>query len=770
MSRKHKQYISIAQFIIFLWHGAAFASGEIVGTVVDKGTQEPLMGVNVVIPGTQLGAATGADGNFMISRIPAGDYELQASIMGYEVSRMANIQVKDDATVEVTFQLSEQAVPLEAVVVTTGHFSMMQKEPTVHQTLKREDIRSFSQLGEDVYRAITRLPGLSGNDYSSKFTVRGGENEEVLVLLDGLELYEPFHLKDFGGSVSVIDVEAIGGIDMITGAFPAQYGDRLSGVFNISSATSGQGKRRTSVGISFMNARFLTEGNFGAGKGQWLVLGRRGYIDLVLSLIGEDDDISPTYYDILGKVQFQFNENHAVSAHYLLANDRLNFVDNEDDVYTTYGNMYGWVNWNARLLSHLYGETVLSFGHVDQNREGTDLSSRDGSVISSAADARDFNFQGLKQDWHLSLSERFLLKGGFDAKRVAADYDYFNQDRKTDVLPDGTFAIRFDTTRVLLSPTGNEFGAYLSEKVRLLRPLTMEVGLRYDRASWADDNAISPRFNLAYVPGGNTAFRLGWGRFYQSQGIHKLDVQDGEELFYPAELAEHRVIGFEQTFAKDIKLRVEAYQKKLSHIRPRYQNLSNQIEAFPEVVDDRIRVDPEQGEAKGIEFYLKKDTGGKISWWVSYAYAFAEEEIGGLTVPRNFDQRHTIYLDLNYRPNPKWRINLAWQYHSGWPYTASTFERVDLPNGQIFVREIYGPLNAERFPAYHRMDVRINRYFDISKGRLSFFLELRNLYNRKNVRLYDYDLFLRNDGRLIVERVQEHWLPLLPSIGLSWDF
>jgi len=125
--------------------------------------------------------------------------------------------------------LAEEAIPLSEVIVTPGHFSMMQKETTIRQTLKREDIRSFPQLGEDIYRAVTRLPGLAGNDYSSKFSVRGGENEEVLVLLDGMKLYEPFHLKDFGGSVSVIDVEAIGGIDMITDAFTADYGDRLSG-------------------------------------------------------------------------------------------------------------------------------------------------------------------------------------------------------------------------------------------------------------------------------------------------------------------------------------------------------------------------------------------------------------------------------------------------------------------------------------------------------------------------------------------------------------
>src|SRR5690606_25915151 len=146
-------------------------------------------------------------------------------------------------------------------------------QPVVTQTLSRSDIQALPQLGEDIYRAARRLPGLAGNDYSSQINVRGGLPDELLVELDGMELYEPFHMKDIGGgALSVLDAEAIGGIDMMTGAFPAEYGDRMSGVFSIASATPA--RQRTSVGISFMNMRFLSEGRFAEGNGEWLVLAR----------------------------------------------------------------------------------------------------------------------------------------------------------------------------------------------------------------------------------------------------------------------------------------------------------------------------------------------------------------------------------------------------------------------------------------------------------------------------------------------------------------
>ena len=166
----------------------------------------------------------------------------------------------------------------------------------------------------------------------------------------------------------------------------------------------------------------------------------------------------------------------------------------------------------------------------------------------------------------------------------------------------GFWVLVFDTTKIDLEPSGNKLGLYLSTRMRLFQPLTTEIGLRYDRASWTDDKKISPRLNLVYALTSQTSLRVGWGKFYQSQGIHELQVQDGDQEFYPATLAKHRVIGFEQRFNSGVNLRVEAYEKEISSRRPRYQNLSNQLEAFPEVEEDRIRLQPESGKSKGIEF------------------------------------------------------------------------------------------------------------------------------------------------------------------------
>ena len=155
-------------------------------------------------------------------------------------------------------------------------------------------------------------------------------------MMDGLELYDPFHLKDInGGALSIVDVMAIEGIDLLTGGFPAEYGNRMSSVFNIKSTTPQ--KRRTSVGISLMNTRFMSEGSF--ERGNWLVSARRGYLDLELQLMGEEESFSPTYYDVLGKIEYQLNDKHRLAFNVLQAHDNLEFIeDDEDESTTKYGN------------------------------------------------------------------------------------------------------------------------------------------------------------------------------------------------------------------------------------------------------------------------------------------------------------------------------------------------------------------------------------------------------------------------------------------------
>ncbi len=502
-----------------------WADGTITGMVVGGSDKDPLPYVNVTVAGHPFGEMTDLAGRFSI-RLPAGSYTLTASMIGYAPGVIQGVGVDSGSVAEVVFQLEERMLELAAITVTPGRFAIMQADPVVSQTLSREDIESIPQFGEDIYRAVTRLPGISANDFSAKFTVRGGEHEEVLVSLDGLEIKDPFHLKDInGGGLSIIDVMAIGGIDLMTGGFPAQHGGHLSGVFNISSITP-KPERQTTLGISLMNARVMSEGQFNKGDGKWMMSARRGYLDIVLKIMNEEQ-IEPKYYDVFGKVEYALNDRHTLSTHVLAAGDDLFAQEDRDTARTKYDNTYVWHRLNSTFGASLAAETVLSFSRITHSREGKDLEvapvpQGDGfsyvdEVQWNVADERSFNVFGLKQDWNWETTDRHLISWGFGVKRLKADYDYFNRDRffgRTG--PDEAIASLYDTTRVTVNPTGNELGLFVSDRFRLGSRVTAEVGLRYDRVSHTDDSDFSPRASVVLNPTFRTALRAGWGFYHQS--------------------------------------------------------------------------------------------------------------------------------------------------------------------------------------------------------------------------------------------------------------
>jgi hypothetical protein len=278
-----------------------------------------------------------------------------------------------------------------------------------------------------------------------------------------------------------------------------------------------------------------------------------------------------------------------------------------------------------------------------------------------------------------------------------------------------------------------------------------------------------------------TSLRAGGGYYYQSQSIDDLRIEFGENNYHPAELSKHYVLGFEHRFNNGIHVRAEGYLKRISDLQETYVTFANIDEFFPETRDDLIKLIADKATAKGIELYLKHDTGNKFSWWLSYVLSDATDHVTGLqyagplvhrtgTLPRFWDQRHTINLDVNYRPNRKWHFNFAWQYRSGWPYTPFEVKRIARGDGTFAYYHDWGLFNSLRYPAYHRLDVRINRHFYPARGKITAFLHVINAYNHENVNNYDFSILEQNADRFRYEINTETWFSILPFVGVSWEF
>jgi outer membrane receptor protein involved in Fe transport len=396
-------------------------------------------------------------------------------------------------------------------------------------------------------------------------------------------------------------------------------------------------------------------------------------------------------------------------------------------------------------------------------------------------DNRDFELFGFKQDWDYEISKNVLLKLGADIKRLTVSYNYSKDIWNEFITADDSLTEQVENFNAVKTQDGNQLGLYLASRLKILSPLTLETGIRYDYASYTNDRLWSPRISMAYSLGKATFMRAAWGKYYQTQGIDDLDIQFSDLAYHPAELAEHFVLGLDHLFTNGLHFRAEGYYKKMSNLRDEYYSFRDIDEFFPEARDDLVRLSLNKATSRGIELFLKYDTGNKFSWWLSYVLSDAKDDVADIhydgslekrtgMLPRAWDQRHTVNIDANYRLNKKWHFNFAWRYRTGWPSTDFTVQRIQRANGSFAYYHDRGVFRGSRVPSYQRLDARINRHFHTSRGKISVFLHVINLYNHENVIRYDHEILESNPDTFRAEIVPETWFSITPFAGFSWEF
>jgi len=771
-------------------------AAEIHGLVLAQADGRPVAGAVVRAADAAWAVQTDADGFFRLREVPADTSTLVISAAGFVTMRVPGLALQPGRRTDLgpmrlmpagdnAEQLAEMVVnasdlgsafglsalfALRAVVVTPSRFDIETERGTLAATLTESDLLALPQLGDDLYRAISHLPGLAADDLTARFWVRGAPHEQVLARLDGVDLIEPFHLKDTDSSLSILDLETISRLELTTGGFTAEYGDRLAGVLEMETDRYMRAGSRTTLGLSLTGGHAASRGQTADGRSRWLVSVRSGFPDLALKQVNGSNgsEIRPRYHDAIAKWETNLTPNQIVAVEALHAGDRMSFRDSSGALLTSsYGSDYVWAHWRGDF-GRVTGEGMLSFTQVSWHRDGDGL--LDQVLAVNVHERREFTQFAARQDWTASVSERLLLRGGLEFKSGSADYRYHSL-REQYVLRNGGFVINATTNDARAQPDGQSLGTYFTARFQPVPAVTLEPGVRYDGNNYAHDADISPRFNAAWHLG-RTTLRAAWGEYAQAQGLYQLQAQDGDTAFRSAERAEHRVLSFEQRLSGGVAFRLEGYERIMRHPRTHWENAISSSDALPEVGNDRVRLDPVRQQARGVEVILERRTGEKFSWSASYAFARAEEQLAdGETIPRLRDQRHTLYVDTTYTPNPRWQFSAAWQYHSGWPITGLNFSRVALAAGGNAVISSLGPLYAEHLPDYLRLDLRAQRRIPLSRGTLRLYLDIFNALGRRNRINYRYNVNLDARNQLIVTRGDgDSLLPLLPSVGATWDF
>ena len=680
----------------------------------------------------------------------------------YAIVRDAPARPQPPATVPAA-RAPIAAAPLEEIVIAASRYSLASELPDAHTFLTQQEIEGLPRLADDALKAVHRLPGAASNGLAGLANMRGGASNETLVVLDGLPLYEPFHLRLLQSPVSLLDPRILNGLDVHAGGYTAQYGERMSAVIDAQSVRPAA-DAYYELGLSLFHLHGLASQRWAGGDGQWLVAVRRSNLDEVADLV--DSKLGePAYLDGFARVDYAWGDRTRGSVQALLASDEVDVRNTADTERASadYRNTYLWATLEHEFSDAVGARAIASWTDVSSERTGE---VRDpGNAAGRVVDERDYDVLGLKLDatWK---SPRWVHGAGLEVRSMSAEYDYASAVRFEPGYPFPDSGAQERAYATAVEPSGNHFALYATSRFMLTDRLAAEVGLRWDEQTYgADaDDQWGPRVNLAWEARPGTRLRASWGRYQQFQGINELQVEDGIDEFQRAQVADHAIVGLEQALAAGTSLRVEAYRKDYRRLMARYESLYDPLSLVPELRWDRVRIAPDDARAEGVELLLTRRGEAPWSGWLSYAWSRVEDREDGVSTRRAWDQTHSAGLGLSWTKGP-WQATAVAAWRTGWPTTpAVAVQPADSP-GTIVI----GPRNDDRYRTYSSIDLRVSRDFDLPRGDLSVYAEVTNALDRRNPCCTDlgYDYA---DGELVLERDERHWLPLIPSVGVLWRY
>ncbi|MBD3258065.1 TonB-dependent receptor plug domain-containing protein [candidate division GN15 bacterium] len=737
--------------------------GTLKGSVIDRQTKSPLIGVTVQVEGTDRAAATDATGAFEFTRLPVGSYAIRFMSVGYVGVVRTDIIVRSKRITFLEVGLQETTTEIEGMTVSAGYFNEVDDHATSATSFSAEEVRRAPGSAGDVSRIMAVLPSVAKvNDQLNSLVVRGGSPTENAFYIDNIEIPNINHFPlqgTSGGPISMVNVDFLRAVTFSAGGFGAAYGDRLSSVMDIEFRVGNRDELDLQLDMNMAGFGVLGEGPLAGGKGSWLVSVRRSYLDLIVDAIGTG--IAPRYGDINAKVAVDLAPSTKLSLLAIGGVDEVNFDSAQavEDDNVAYGSHKGYeyaAGLNLRQLWGNNGYSNTSLSVLGTKYEGTfyEVSTGDSltsqNSIESAIQVRNVN--------HFRLNDRSNIEFGFDYKHHLDSYDYYVREYTNlfgENIPELIVKKDFDSPRV---------GAFTSLTLRPLPRLTTKLGARFDYFEYNDHTHIAPRFSASYQLTDRTSINAAAGIYYQFLPITLLSQQASfRELADP--VSRHYILGVTHRLGEATRLTVEGYYKDYDNfpvdpIQPELF-ISDEI-AFARIVGIFENLES-IGKARsyGIEVTLQKKLAQNIYGLASTSLYKAEYKAGdGIWRDRIFDNRLLFSMEGGYKPNDAWEFSLRWIYAGGAPHTP-----LDLTASQALNRTVKDRdrVNDVRFPDYHSLNIRVDRRFNFRGSSLILYLSVWNAYNRENVAEYYWNEADRKQDTMY------QW-SLIPLLGVEYEF
>lgn len=752
------------------------------GHIKDASNGEEIIGASVLIKETGTGTITNAYGYYSIT-LPQGKYTVVYSFIGYATIEK---QIELNQNQKIDIELSTASVELDVIDVEAEKTESAQEKQI---SVVKMDVATAKKLpalfGEvDMLKTIQLLPGIqSAGEGNAGFNVRGGANDQNLILLDEATVYNASHLFGF---FSVFNPDAVKDLDLYKGGIPAKYGGRLSSLIDVRTRDGNSKKFSGTGGIGTISSRLTLEAPLFKEKGSFIVSGRRTYADVFLKFAPNEDlrNNKLYFYDFNVKGNYRISEKDRIYLSGYFGRDVFSLAGLFG---FDWGNATTTLRWNHIYNPKLFSNVTLIYSNFDY---------------------------GIKID--LSETQNFQLVSGIDDFGIKADFSYYPKPNSTIYFGAQSIFHKFQPGRfepirstsifnVTELPKKNalESSLYFDHKYDFNPRFTVRYGLRgtvfnvigasteytfggadqyevTDTTEYGKGDLIKthmglePRLSVSFALTDNSSIKASYDHTYQY--LHQVsnsattlptDLWMPSGIHVKPQISDQVAVGYFHNFKKGYEVSVEAY----------YKNMKNQIDyrdnadiQFNELIERELLFG--KGWSYGTEILIQKNK-GVLTGWISYTLAKTMRQVDGINnndpYPVKNDRRHNISVVSTWQINKRIALSGTWVFATG---NAITF-----PSGRYEydgnIMAYYPSRNNYRMPNYHRGDLSLTidgKKKEGKKFESSWNFSIYNFYARENA----FSITFRekkdeNDNPTgQTEAVRTTLFKIIPSI--TWNF
>jgi hypothetical protein len=723
-------------------------NGIIQGTITDAVSSEPIPFATIQVINTTIGVVSDLDGNYILSDLTPGLYNIEVSSVGYKKATAYELQVTNVKPVVADFQLEENVQVLDAVVIEAGPNDKTAESPVSLRTIGVSEIKRNPGANRDISLVILSLPGVASTaSFRNDILIRGGAPNENRFYLDGVEIPNINHFAtqgSSGGPVGMINVDFIQQVEFYSGAFPANRGNALSSVFEFQQRNGRTDRWGATFTVGASDLALTTEGPTGKNS-SLLFSARRSYLQFLFDLIGLP--FLPTYNDFQLKQQIQLNKRNEITIVGLGAIDQFNLnLEDDTSAFQQYvlGNIPVQTQWNYALgvvYKNLHAKgssTFVASRNMLNNRAYKYLNNDEGTE-----DNLLFNYLSREAENKFRFEENVRLNGYKINGGVNYEYALYSNNTYQ-LIPLGGDLLTIDYTSILDMHKWGIFGSI--SKSFFGENLSLSAGFRADANNYNSQmsnllNQFSPRFSLSYTFAPGWSFNANTGRYFQLPAYTILGYRDEDGSLVNKEndvtyiRNDQVVAGFEYRPSNASRITVEGFYKKYRYYPFSLRDsisLANQGADFGVVGDEPVSSTGD-GRAYGAELFAQQKL--YKGFYGIFAYTLVVSEFSdktGSLIPSAWDSRHIVSLTAGKEFKKNWQLGAKWRFSSGQPYTPWDVAQSALTyiwdvNGTGVLD--YNQLNSLRLKSNHQLDLRVDKKWFFDKMNLNLFVDVQNLYN-----------------------------------------